>query len=75
MDGQNTTEATLVGLGDQVHVRNTSTDDTDTKSLYLTAVYQQPVVGEEHDATACLGSHGANNEFTKHGYVEGLFCR
>ena len=51
------------------------TDDTDTTLAYLTAVYQQPEVGEKHDATACLGPHGTNNEFTKHGYVEGLFCR
>jgi len=74
MDGQNTTEATLLGLGGHEHARNTSTDDTDTKSTYLTAVFQQPVVGDEHDANACMGPHGTNTEISKHGYVEGLCC-
>ena len=59
MERKNTTEAALLVL-----------DDTDTKSAYLTVVYQQQVVGEEHDATAWLGPHDMNTEITKHGYVE-----
>ena len=51
------------------------TDDTDTTSAYLTAVYKQPVVGDKHDATAGLGPHNTNTETLKHGYVEGLCCR
>jgi len=51
------------------------TDDTDTTSAYLTAVYKQPVVGDKHDATAGLGPHDTNTETSKHGYVEGLCCR
>jgi len=52
-----------------------STDDARTASAYLTAVYQQPVVGEEIGATAGLGPVGRNPEATNDGYVEGLCCR
>jgi len=71
-NGQNTTEATLLGFGDHVYVRNTSTDNTDTKSAYLTAVFQHPVVGEERGARAGLGSPGRNTATTNQ---EGLCCR
>jgi len=66
----------ITGSGLPVHEdqeSNPSMDDAETTSAYLTAVYQQPIVGEEHDATACLGPVGRNPETTKHGYVEG--CR
>jgi len=49
-----------------------TTNDAEATSAYLTAVYQQPVVGEERDATASLGPVGRYPETTKHGYVEGL---
>jgi len=65
----------ITGSGLPVHKdqeSNPSTDDAET--AYLTAVYQQPVVGEEHDAPAGLGPVGRNPETTKHGYVEGLRC-
>jgi len=48
-------------------------EDADTLA-YLTAVYQQPEVGEEHDARARLGPLCRNTESSKHGYVEGLCC-
>ena len=67
-------EAILPGHGD--YVQNTSTDDTETTSAYLTAVYQQPVVGEEHGATASLCPVGRNTETTnRREYEEGLCCR
>jgi len=53
---------------------NPSMDDAETTSAYLTAVYQQPVVGEERIAPAGFGPVGRNPESTKHGYVEGLGC-
>jgi len=59
--------------GDQIS--NPPTDDAETTSAYLTAVYQQPVVGEERGVPAGLGPVGRNPETTKHGYVEGLSCR
>jgi len=67
-----THEADIPVHGDQDS--NTSTDDTET-SAYLTAVYQQQVVVEEHDATAGLGPLGRNPESTNHGYAESLCCR
>ena len=54
---------------------NLPTDDAEMTSAYLTAVYQQPVVGEELGAPAGLGPVGRNPETTNHGYVEGLCCR
>jgi len=72
MGGQNTTEVMLPSRGD--HVPHTSTDDTETTSAYLTAVYQLPVE-EEHSATASLGPLGKNTETKKHEYVKGLCCR
>jgi len=59
----------------EYHESNPSTDDAETTSAYPTAAYQQPVVGEEHGAPACLGRVGRNPETTKYGYVEGLCCR
>ena len=73
MDGRNTTQASLPVLGDQVP--NTSTNDTETTSAYLTAVNQQPVIGEEYGATEGLGPIGRDTETTKHEYVEGLCWR
>ena len=73
MDGRDATGAGLPLHGDQES--NPSTDDAETASAYQTIVYQQPVVGEEHGATAGLGPLGRNTETTKHGYVEGLCCR
>ena len=69
MPGRSSTETGLLVHGDQES--ETSTNDTQTTSAYLTAVYHQPV-GEEHGATACLGPVGRITETTKHGYVEGL---
>ena len=68
-----THEADIPVHGDQES--DTMTDDTDTTSAYLTAVYQQPVVGDKHDMTVGLGPHDTNTETSKHGYVEGLCCR
>ena len=65
-------------LGLPVHedqVLNPSMDDAEATSAYLTAVYQQTVVGEKRGAPADLGTVGRNPESTKHGYVEGLCCR
>jgi len=73
VDGRDTTGAGLPVHGDQES--NPSTADDDTTSSYLTAVYQQPVVGDERGAVAGLGPVGRNLETTKHGYVEGLCCR
>jgi len=56
------------------HVQNTSTDNTELVSAYLTPVHRQPVVGEEHDATAGLDLPGRNAETTTHEYVEGWSC-
>ena len=53
---------------------DTITDDKDTTLAYLTAVYQQPVVGGKNDATAGFDPLGSNTELSKHGYVEGLCC-
>ena len=39
-----------------------SMDNAETTSAYLTAVYQQPIVGEEHDATAGLGPVGSTGK-------------
>ena len=72
MPSWSTTEADIPVHGDQDS--NTSTDNTDT-SAYLTAVYQQPVVGEEHGATSGWGPLGRNTDNTNHEYVEGLCCR
>jgi len=52
-----------------------STDDADTASAHLTAVNQQPVVGEERGATAGLGPVGRNPETSNERYVEGVCCR
>jgi len=68
-----TIDAGLPVHGDQKS--NPSTEDAETTTAYLTAVYQQPIVGEEHDATACLGPVGRNSETSNDGYVEGLCCR
>jgi len=73
MPSWSTTEADIPVHGDQES--NTSTDDTETTSAYLIAVYQQQVVGEEHGATAGLDPLGRNTETTNHEYVEGLCCR
>ena len=73
MDGRDATGAGLPVHGDQKS--NPSTDDAEMASAYQTIVYQQSVVGEEHGATACLAPLGRNPETSKHGYVEGLFCR
>jgi len=54
---------------------NPSMDDAETTPAYLTAVYQQPVVGEECDAPVGLGPVCRNPESTKHVYAEGLWCR
>ena len=67
MEGRDTTGAGLPVHRDQES--NPSTDDARTASAYLTAVYRQPVVGEEQAETANLGP-----ETSKHGYVEGLCC-
>jgi len=68
-----TTDAGLPVHGDQES--NPSTDDAEKTSAYLTAVYQQPIEGEEYDATAGLGPFGRNPEILNDGYVEGLCCR
>jgi len=68
-----TTGSGLLVHGDQES--DPSMDDAETTSAYLTAVYQQPVVGEELGAPAGLGPVGRNPETTNHGYVEGLCCR
>ena len=70
--------SSITGSGLPIHEdqeSNPLTDDAETTSAYLTAVNQQPIVGKEHDATACLGPVDRSLEITKHGYVEGLFCR
>ena len=54
---------------------NKMTDDTETTPAYLTAVYEQSVVGEEHGVTAGLGPVGRNTNTTNHEYVEGLCSR
>jgi len=56
------------------HVQNTLTDDSESASGYITAVYRQPVVGEEHFATASLDPPGGNAETTEHGYIECVCC-
>jgi len=67
-----TTGVRLPVHGDQES--NPTTDDAEKTSAYLTAVYQQPVLGEKCGAPAGLGPVGRNPETTKHGYVEGLYC-
>jgi len=47
------------------------TGDTDTELAYLTAVYQQPVVGGKHEAIAGFGPLGSNKDISKQGYVDG----
>jgi len=64
-----TTEPDIPGHEDQSSI---STGDTETTSAFLDAVYQQPVVGEEHGAGAGLCPVGRNTETTNQ---EGLCCR
>jgi len=71
MYSRNLTEVILPGHGDNVPTK--STDDTDTTSAYLTAVYQHPSLKEEHGAG--LVSLDINTECANHEYVEGLYCR
>jgi len=73
MPGWSTTGSGLPVIKDQES--NPSTKDAVTASAHLTAVYQQPVVGDERGATAGLGPVGRNLETTNDGYVEGVCCR
>jgi len=73
MPGWSTTGSGLPVREDQES--NPSTDDAETASAYLTAVYQQPVVGEERGVTAGLGPVGRNPEISNDGCVEGFCCR